>query len=290
MPRGFYEYNPSGKQPLRLACRYLRHTVQRLPLTHDPPSPTCYMPGTFVLAAQDYPMGRDVFYVNLRGLFQDGIWLPYAKRVDDRSIVVDSVTLGPRGSITRKPSRADRREFRRWCKIIANQWREWAENNTPCDQYRTRWQSLVDRFTGGADAASVMLNSEVEIERFDNWCRYQYAREAVFHPTVPNRIFPNSAGGSREILAFARIVPRLQADAGLHKFSQRVWYVDHRGDEPYVDGASPRATYTGYVDLRTIRAGLVSRPYDGRDLKPIDNLNELLTLKKRWLENLEKQS
>ncbi|REK17955.1 MAG: hypothetical protein DWQ37_05385 [Planctomycetota bacterium] len=245
------------------------------------------MPDTFVLAAQDHGNNRDVFYIRLNGFFQDGLWLPYAKRLDDRSVVEDAMTLGPRGSIKRKPSRADRREFKKWAAIIANQWREWAVNNSPCEQYRSRWQSLVDRFTRAPNAASVALNSETEIDLFGNGYGgpYQYARELWFHPTIPNSIQPDSLG-ARQILGFARVVPRIQADAGLHQWSQRVWYIDHAGDKEYIDGRSPRDDYGGYVNLLTIRPGLLSQAFDGRDLRPIEQheLGALLTHKKLWIE------
>ncbi len=190
-----WEYKPDGQTALRHSARFLRSTI--LPAVSQP-GPMSAFPGTMVLAEQRIHRhgcmnSRQIFYVNVDDWHVvDGLWLPNIGRKHRDSLVVDATTLGPKGSRYHKASWAERRNFRHHRSIIAARWRAELAENTPCDLYRSWWQSSVNWLTRKwSNSTAAALRSEYEIVATikipNGLCQWQgipAVKEAWFYPTA----------------------------------------------------------------------------------------------------------
>lgn len=271
-----WEYCPiDPARPLRYSCRFMRTAI--LPAVAEP-HPMSAFPGTMVLAEQRLqhcqrtPNSRQIFFVLTGGFHTDGLWLPNInhRRFRD-STVADAHTLGPRGRRYSTVSRSDRHLFRHHRKLIAAQWAAELADSSPCQVYRSRWRSAVDWFTRSRpDATDIALRSEIEIVSTSAnlprgscvFAGLPLVQEEFYHPAIPNQV--PGALGTRDVVAFARICAPMQADAGLTKWTQRIFTIDYAD---WFDGkllrVPPRNSYQ-YRSALSIAPGLLGKHFDPR--------------------------
>jgi hypothetical protein len=262
------EHRPTPKAPAPRTCfEYVR--MERVPLGAT--GPLSGPPLTWTLSEVHRKDHRVIVYVTLDNWRVDGWSRALARKRYRDSVVVDAHSLGPLPRTRRRPALTrEQREFvQHWRNYYRATWEQMLAKQAPCELLaRTWWERCFHR---PIFARHVMLRSELNINWFlrDNGRRFDYVIEGTFKPTIPNQIGMHSLGdGKREIVAFAEIAPVVQADAALSDWVQRCWWIDHSrspafGAEPIDDG-----DYSRCVVPRSVRSGLVSEPFDPRNVRP----------------------
>jgi len=246
---------PSGASPFppRMAFRYCR--MERV--APGPAHPLSGPPMTWTLCEQRHEFDRTIYYVRLDTWRVDGLSGALARQRYRNSVLVDARTLGP--LTNRLPAPNELTYISQWRAYYRKTWRQMLERDKPCELLARRfWERPIF-------ARQAMLRSETGIK----WLRrpnVEYVGETVCHPTVPNDVHARQLGdGTREVIAYAAICPTVQADAGLDRWCQRVWYLDHGLAKFY--GVDALDDYAVCVDASTPTHGIYSTPFDPRNLR-----------------------
>ena len=259
-------------------------------------------PMTWVLAEDVAEHDRTIYYVDVRKPWPwqpiDGMSLRYRHyRRHPQSMIVDSMTMGPlsRAEQPMYPG-ASSEDVRCQNGLLSQS----VAQDADASEYRVSPQ-IFSEWLWRTERIPVhdLLRSELEIVHFNQHFlglpSFNYVRETVHQPDLPNDIKPNSLGPSKRILAFAKVAAIVQADSGFARWANRVWFVDYSDSGPdgrhdHVDGYHAPTDWSDCIDHRSIAAGMPSLPFDPRSLttNPEDAARAFQD-KTRWLPKKETQ-